>query len=66
MNEQESIDCIVYAFKNEITSFDTAPPYNNAELYLGKALKHWKGERPFISSKEATKVVIGTRKISQI
>jgi len=51
VNEAESIDCILYALENGITSFDTAPSYNNAELYLGKALKQWKGELPFISTK---------------
>jgi aryl-alcohol dehydrogenase-like predicted oxidoreductase len=51
VNEAESIDCILYALENGITSFDTAPSYNNAELYLGKALKQWKGKRPFISTK---------------
>jgi len=51
VNESESIDCILYALENEITSFDTAPSYNNAELYLGKALKQWRGKIPFISTK---------------
>ncbi|MGN6196486.1 MAG: aldo/keto reductase [Ginsengibacter sp.] len=51
VNEAESIDCILYALENEITSFDTAPSYNNAELYLGKALKQWRGNRPFVSTK---------------
>lgn len=51
VNEPESIDCILYALENEITSFDTAPSYNNAELYLGKALKQWKGKIPFVSTK---------------
>ncbi|HET7119222.1 MAG TPA: aldo/keto reductase [Hanamia sp.] len=51
VNEPESIDCILYALENGITSFDTAPSYNNAELYLGKALKQWKGKIPFVSTK---------------
>jgi aryl-alcohol dehydrogenase-like predicted oxidoreductase len=51
VNEPESIDCILYALENGITSFDTAPSYNNAELYLGKALKQWKVKLPFISTK---------------
>ena len=49
--EQESIDSILYALENGITSFDTAPSYNDAELYLGKALQQWKGEKPFVSTK---------------
>lgn len=51
VDEQESVDCILYALENNITSFDTSPSYNNAELYLGKALAKWKGEKPFISTK---------------
>jgi aryl-alcohol dehydrogenase-like predicted oxidoreductase len=51
VEEQESIECILYALENGITSFDTAPSYGNAEMYLGKALKQWKGEQPFISTK---------------
>lgn len=47
----ESVDCLHYAWEHGITSVDTAPSYNHAESYLGKALKSWKGERPFISSK---------------
>ena len=49
--ENESIECILYALENGITSFDTAPSYSNAEIYLGKALKQWKGVQPFISTK---------------
>lgn len=51
VNEQESIDCILYALENDISSFDTAPSYGNAEVYLGKALSQWKKERPFVSTK---------------
>ena len=51
VQEKESIECILYALENGITSFDTAPSYSNAEMYLGKALKQWKGEQPFISTK---------------
>ncbi len=51
VDEQESIDCILYALENDITSFDTSPSYSNAELFLGKALAKWKGQRPFVSTK---------------
>ena len=51
VNEQESIDCILYALENNISSFDTAPSYGNAEVYLGKALAQWNKERPFVSTK---------------
>src|ERR1022692_560512 len=51
VDEQESIDCILYALENDISSFDTSPSYSNAEVYLGKALRKWKGEKPFVSTK---------------
>lgn len=51
VDEQESIDCIIYALENGISSFDTSPSYGNAEVYLGKALTKWMGEKPFVSTK---------------
>jgi aryl-alcohol dehydrogenase-like predicted oxidoreductase len=51
VDEQESIDCILYALEKNISSFDTAPSYGNAEIYLGKALDQWKKEKPFVSTK---------------
>ncbi|HVS96737.1 MAG TPA: aldo/keto reductase, partial [Puia sp.] len=51
VDEQESIDCMLYALENGITSFDTSPSYSNAEKLLGKALAQWKGARPFVSTK---------------
>ncbi|GAB3649851.1 hypothetical protein GCM10028791_16170 [Echinicola sediminis] len=47
----ESIDAILFALENGISVFDTAPSYGNAELYLGKALRQWRGTDPFISTK---------------
>lgn len=51
VTETESIDALLYALGNGISVFDTAPSYANSELYLGKALRQWKGARPFVSSK---------------
>ncbi len=51
VDAQESIDCLLYAFENGISSLDTSPSYSNSELYVGKALQQWKGNRPFISTK---------------
>lgn len=51
VDEKESVDCILYALENDITSFDTSPSYSNAEIFLGKALAQWKGRRPFVSTK---------------
>ncbi|MCR9062687.1 MAG: aldo/keto reductase [Cytophagales bacterium] len=50
-NYDESVDCLLYAFENGIRSLDTSPSYNQSETVVGKALKQWKGERPFISTK---------------
>ncbi|BDD02278.1 dTDP-4-keto-L-6-deoxy-hexose 2,3-reductase (plasmid) [Persicobacter psychrovividus] len=49
--EQESVDCILYALENGIKTLDTAPSYNQSEIFVGKALKEWKGPKPFVSSK---------------
>jgi aryl-alcohol dehydrogenase-like predicted oxidoreductase len=51
VDSQESIDCLLYAFENGITALDTSPSYSNSEKYVGQALKQWRGERPFISTK---------------
>ncbi|AQG80721.1 aldo/keto reductase [Spirosoma montaniterrae] len=47
----ESVDCLLYALENGITSLDTSPSYSNSETYVGKALRRWEGERPFLSTK---------------
>ena len=51
VNQQDSIDALLYAFEQEITVLDTAASYADAQLFIGLALKQWKGERPFISTK---------------
>lgn len=47
----ESVDALLYAFENGISVLDTAPSYANAEQYVGQALRQWKGEKPFVSTK---------------
>ncbi|MCG8391368.1 MAG: aldo/keto reductase [Cytophagales bacterium] len=51
VNLQESEEAILYALENRASAFDTAPSYADAEWVLGRALKQWKGDRPFISTK---------------
>ncbi len=51
VQEEESIQAILYALEKGVSVFDTAPSYANAELYLGKALRQWQGPKPFISTK---------------
>ncbi|MDC1105112.1 aldo/keto reductase [Prolixibacteraceae bacterium] len=49
--EKDAVESILCALENGVRVLDTAPSYNMSQTYLGKALKEWKGERPFISSK---------------
>ncbi len=51
VNPDESVDCLLYAFENGISSLDTSPSYSKAEEYVGRALRRWTGERPFVSTK---------------
>ncbi|MEM9338006.1 MAG: aldo/keto reductase [Bacteroidota bacterium] len=51
VEEEESVNAILYALENGLSVFDTAPSYANAEMYLGKALRQWTGSKPFISTK---------------
>lgn len=51
VDEQESIDALLYALEQGVEAIDTAPSYNNALEYVGKALRMWDGDRPFISTK---------------
>src|SRR6185312_647787 len=51
VDEQESIDCILYALEKGISAFDTSPSYSDAERFLGRAIDKWKGNRPFVSTK---------------
>lgn len=51
IDPDESVGAILHALSMGVRSFDTAPSYANAELYLGMALKAWDGEKPFISTK---------------
>lgn len=51
VDEQESVEAILYALEHGVEVIDTAPSYNKAQEYLGKALSQWKGQNPFISTK---------------
>lgn len=51
IEEKDALDTLRYALENGVRVFDTAPSYNKSQLYLGKALKEWTGEKPFISTK---------------
>lgn len=51
ITEKDALDMLIYALENGICAFDTAPSYNKSQLFLGKALKEWSGEKPFVSTK---------------
>ncbi|MDO6761241.1 aldo/keto reductase [Tamlana sp. 2_MG-2023] len=49
--EKDAIDTLSYALEQGVRVFDTAPSYNRSQEFLGKTLKLWNGEKPFISTK---------------
>ncbi|MEC5142439.1 aldo/keto reductase [Chitinophaga sp. 212800010-3] len=51
INPDHSVAAILTALESGIPAIDTAPAYGDAELFLGTALRQWKGQRPIISSK---------------
>lgn len=51
IEEKNAVGTLIYALENGVRVFDTAPSYNKSQIFLGKALKQWQGEKPFISTK---------------
>jgi D-threo-aldose 1-dehydrogenase len=51
VNENESVQTILHALEAGCTAIDMAPAYANAEIIVGAALRSWKGDMPFISTK---------------
>ena len=51
IKEKDATDIVLHALENNVRVFDTSPSYNKSEEFLGKALKLWSGEKPFISTK---------------
>lgn len=51
VDEQESIEAIQYALNEGVEVIDTAPSYNRAQEFVGKALRIWDGDCPFLSTK---------------
>jgi methylglyoxal reductase len=50
-SEREFIDSIHYSLDRGINMIDTARAYGHSETIIGKALKEWTGEKPFIATK---------------
>lgn len=50
-DEEKSFAMLRTAFENGINSLDTARSYGNSEEVIGRFLKTWEGELPFITTK---------------
>ncbi|CAN7543663.1 aldo/keto reductase [Paenibacillus sp. LjRoot56] len=50
-NENELISSVLHSLDKGVNLIDTARGYGASEDIVGKALKQWKGDRPFIASK---------------
>lgn len=51
VDEEGSVETIYAALELGLRAIDTAPAYGDAETYVGKALRQWKGAAPAISTK---------------
>jgi methylglyoxal reductase len=50
-NEDDLVQSVLHSLEKGVTFIDTARAYGESERLVGKALKEWKGEKPFIASK---------------
>jgi methylglyoxal reductase len=50
-DDRSMIDSVLYSLERGINFIDTARAYGRSEELVGKALKEWKGERPFVATK---------------
>lgn len=48
-DEQYLINSVLHSLEQGVNFIDTARTYGDLEEILGKALKQWRGERPFIA-----------------
>ena len=62
VNEKESINTILFALERGINHIDMAPAYMNAEQIVAKVLKHWSGNKPFLSTKVGKRRGAATQK----
>lgn len=51
ISEEQSVNTILAALEAGISAIDTAPAYGDAESFVGKALRQWKGAAPAVSTK---------------
>ena len=50
-SEADHIKALHYALDHGVNFIDTARAYGESEAILGRGLKQWKGERPFVATK---------------
>lgn len=50
-DERELVKSVLHSLEKGVTFIDTARAYGDSEKLVGKALKEWSGERPFLASK---------------
>ncbi len=50
-DEKEAIRSVLISLDKGVNFFDTARHYGNSEEILGKALKQWTGQKPFVATK---------------
>lgn len=50
-DEEKSFAILTSALENGVTTLDTARAYGDSEQVIGRFLKQWKGEMPFICTK---------------
>jgi aryl-alcohol dehydrogenase-like predicted oxidoreductase len=51
----DSVRAILYSLDRGVNMIDTARGYGGSEIIVAKALKEWRGERPFIATKVASR-----------
>lgn len=62
VDEESSIKSVHWLLENGVDFIDTARAYGDSESILGRALKDWKGERPFLATKVLAAEVKGALK----
>ena len=51
VDNDQSVETLLYALEQGIERIDTAASYGNAQRLIGRALRQWPGKKPFISTK---------------
>jgi aryl-alcohol dehydrogenase-like predicted oxidoreductase len=54
-DENELVRTVLHALDRGVNVIDTARAYGDSERILGRALREWRGERPFVCTKVASR-----------